>query len=218
MYHLIKKDFLVQKRNLKISLLIMLFFTLTFANVGTAGFAISVIAITYMLMQGAFAMDDKNNCDRMLISLPIQKNKIVLAKYVSIFVYAFYAIIVNLIIYAVFNIISVPIQGLVFSIESVYGAICGIMLYTSFSFPLLFKLGYHQAKMANFIVFFAAIFGSTYFIDMIMTQQTNFSQQIFQFFTSMSNLEVISITLLPIIIIFILSYFISLNFYRKREY
>ncbi|GIN92692.1 hypothetical protein J22TS1_37430 [Siminovitchia terrae] len=91
MYHLIKKDILMQKRALKLSILLMIFFSFTLSNLGAAGLTIGILAITYQLVLGASALEDKNNSDIILISLPIKRTTIVLSKYVSIYIYAAYA-------------------------------------------------------------------------------------------------------------------------------
>lgn len=49
MYYLIKKDLLVQKYNLLISLLIVLTFTIAFANLGPVGLSLSIFAVSYIL-------------------------------------------------------------------------------------------------------------------------------------------------------------------------
>lgn len=98
MYLLIKKDFLIQKRNLKLSILLALFFSVSFSSIGTAGLIYSIYAVSYFLASGASALEDKNNSDMMLVSLPIKKQKIVLSKYISVYVFAAYAIIVTYLI------------------------------------------------------------------------------------------------------------------------
>lgn len=101
MYHLIKKDFLIQKRQVMLTLLLLVFFSFSLSPMGAAGLSVSILAITYMLVFGAGQLEDKNNGDVMLISLPIRRHTIVLSKYVSVYVFAAYALLVNLVIHAV---------------------------------------------------------------------------------------------------------------------
>ncbi|MFC0418229.1 ABC-2 transporter permease [Cytobacillus solani] len=110
MYHLIKKDILMQKRALKLSVLLIIFFTITLSNIGPAGLTVGVLAITYQLVLGASALEDKNNSDIILISLPIKRATIVLSKYVSIYIYAAYAAIGFYLIYFIVNLLNLPLD------------------------------------------------------------------------------------------------------------
>ncbi|WVP28479.1 hypothetical protein V2178_16385 [Bacillus licheniformis] len=53
MYHLIKKDILMQKRAMKLSLLLMIFFTFTLSQLELVGYTVAVLAVTYQLALGA---------------------------------------------------------------------------------------------------------------------------------------------------------------------
>lgn len=125
----------------------------------------------------------------MLISLPIKKSKIVLSKYLSIFVYISYVLLLNLIIYLVFYITKLPIDTVPFSIELLLGAIIVPVLYCSISFPLIFKLGYLKARMVNFVLFFAIVFGGTWFYEEV------FAGQFGNFLTHRSRLVVVCLPL-----------------------
>lgn len=154
----------------------------------------------------------------MKMKFSIRKNIVVLSKYISIFVFSLYAILFNIVLYFVLSMVNTPLEGLIFTMENIYVAILVVMLYSSISFPFSFKLGYHQAKMANFILFFALIFGGTYIVNEFIMNQSNIYQQMIPFFNNRSNLEIMAITFLPFLFIYILSYFLSVHFYKNREY
>lgn len=218
MYHLIKKDILMQKRSLKLSLLLFIFFSITFSNIGSVGLAIGVLAITYQLVLGASALEDKNSSDIILISLPIKRSSIVLSKYVSTYIYAAYAILGFYMVHLITNLLNLPVVSS-FNNSIITGAVIAVTLFCSISFPLIFKYGYLKAKMANLIIFFAFVFGGTALVSYLNENKDVFiSKEIINFFNNGSTFIMEIIIVIPLTLILLCSYFISLNFYRKREF
>lgn len=219
MYHLIKKDLIIQKRNLKLSILLLLFFSLSFSSIGTAGLIYSIYAVSYFLASGASALEDKNNSDMMLVSLPIKKHKIVLSKYISVYVFATYAILVTYVIVLIERLFKLPFTVFPFTLEAIVLAVAGVTLLCSIAFPLIFKVGYLKAKMFNNILMLTLVFGTAALSDKLdFNIHFTWQQQVLQFFGELSELEIIGIIMIPILIIFIFSYFISLIFYKNREF
>ncbi|MEQ2525283.1 ABC-2 transporter permease [Robertmurraya yapensis] len=218
MYHLIKKDILMQKRALKLSILLIIFFTFTLSNIGPAGLTIGVLAITYQLALGASALEDKNNSDIILISLPIKRTTIVLSKYVSIYFYAAYAILGFYLAYLIINLLNLRLD-IPFNFTGLIGAIIAVTLFCSISFPLIFKYGFLKAKMANLIIFFVFVFGGTGLVSYLSeNNKLMLSQDLITFLKNRSDIEIFIILMVPLVLILICSYFVSLNFYRKREF
>ena len=219
MYHLIKKDFIIQKRNLKLSILLLLFFSISFSSIGTAGLIYSIYAVSYFLASGASAIEDKNNSDMMLVSLPIRKQKIVLSKYISVYIFATYAILVTYIIVFIERLFKLPFNVFSFTLEAIVLAVAGVTLLCSIAFPLIFKFGYLKAKMFNNILMLTLVFGTAaltnkLFLNIHYTGQQN----LLQFFGGLSELEIIGLIMIPFLVIFIFSYFLSLIFYKNREF
>jgi len=211
MYYLIKKDLLVQKYNLLISLLIVLTFTIAFANLGPVGLSLSIFAVSYILIMGAASQDDRTNGDMLLQSLPIKKSTIVSSKYVSVYVFAAFAILLNMGVIGLIRLLKLPIPIAPFSLEGVYGSLIPITLFSAVSFPLIFKWGYLKAKAVNyFLTFvFAFIFGATpllnrYFQGSPLSIQTEAAFK--------------AGLILGLFLLLVLSYILSLSFYKKREF
>ncbi|WP_338448704.1 ABC-2 transporter permease [Niallia oryzisoli] len=217
MYHLIKKDFLMQKKALKLSILLMLFFSITLVhNLGTAGLSVGIIAITYQLVLGTSALEDKDNSDMILVSLPIKKNKIVLSKYVSIYIFAAYAILVYFIIALMANLFNLPLEVPITGMEILI-ALLAVTLFFSISFPLVFKYGYLKSKMVNLILFFIVVFGGTPIISNIMNDE-KLSQSVIEFIHQRSDTHLTILILIPLVLILVISYLLSLTFYKNREF
>lgn len=217
MYHLIKKDLLMQKKSLKLSILLMAFFSITLSNIGHVGFLVSVLAITYQLALGASALEDKNNSDKILISLPIKKSTIVLSKYASIYVYAAFAILIYGVIYLIVKLVHAPLN-VSFTFIGIMGAVTAVTLFCSISFPLIFKYGYLKSKMANMVIFFVFIFGGSGLYKFANSGQVSWNQRIIDFLSNASEPVAILLLLGLLLVILFLSYTVSLRFYTKREF
>lgn len=219
MFHLIKKDILMQKRAFKLSILLMVFFTITLlSNMGSAGLTIGVLAITYQLLLGASALEDQNNSDIILISLPIKRTAIVFSKYVSIYIYAAYAIFGFYLIDLLIGSLNIPLD-IDFNVQGLMGAIIAVTLFSSLSFPLIFKYGYLKSKMANLIIFFVFVFGGTGLVNYLSKNlEWILREDIIAFFNNRSDIGLFMIVMVPVVFILISSYYLSLNFYQKREF
>lgn len=219
MYHLIKKDLLMQKRTLALSIIFIIFFTLTLSNIGPAGLTVSILGVTYMLALGASALEDKNNSDIILVSLPIKKNTIVFAKYLSIYVFVAYAALLNYFIYLLVDQLNLPINVLPFTFEGLIVAIVAVTLFCSITLPLIFKYGFIKSRMINLIFFFVFVSGGLTLVDNISQKETSvFFQRIIDFLSKYSDVQLMLLLMIPPTIILITSYFLSIFFYNKREF
>ena len=218
MFYLIKKDILMQKRTVKLSIIYILLFTIFISKNEPIGLTIGILSVTYMLALGSSALEDKNNSDKMLISLPIKRQIIVMSKYVSVYVFAFFAIIVCFLIYFIASLFYPSfIQPI--TMEGLMAAIISITLFSSVSYPLIFKYGYMKSKMANLIVFFVLVFGGSELVN--YSSQNNkltLNQNILTNFNNRTDVEILIILMVPLALILIISYFLSLTFYNKREF
>ena len=209
MYHLIKKDILIQKKNLIFSLLYLVLFTILVTKNEIIGLTIAVLAVTYLLAHGASSLEDKNNSDIMLVSLPIKKRLIVLAKYISVYGYAAYAIIICYLMYVLAHTFNLPITLQPITTDGLLVVLFSVTLFGAISYPLIFKYGYTKSRTVNMILFFILIFTSTTLAD---------SVNIDQLIQKWSESELILFSSLTLLFILALSYSISLAFYKKREF
>lgn len=217
MFQLIKKDILIQKKQIVFSLLLMLFFTLTLSNLGPTGITIGILAITYQLGLGASAIEEKNNSDMILISLPIKKKTIVLSKYVSIFVYLVYAVLGFMCIFFAAKLFNVPYEVPITKTVVVSSFASGV-IYFSISYPLIFRYGYLKSRMPNLILFFVLIFGgAASAVNLLNNEQSVLGQKLSQFLQE-SDMMITVILIVVLAIIWTASYLISLRFYTKREF
>ena len=200
MYTLIKKDFLIQKRNLLLSVVISVLFLAVWTNYNLM---ISTIMISYMLVFGASAFEDKNNSDKFLVSLPISKTKIVFAKYLSVYVFAAYAFVLNVLLITIFDVLRFPITTAPATIQEILAAIGLLTVYVSIALPIIFKFGFAKSRMITFILIFALVFGISYVPETFLPTDESF---------------MIDMLATGILMLLSVSIWLSLHIYRRREF
>ncbi|WP_066304261.1 ABC-2 transporter permease [Bacillus sp. FJAT-29814] len=216
MYQLIKKDVLVQKNSLLLSLVLIIFFSFTLSNMGTVGLIVGIITVTYQLVLGASALEEKVNSEIILISLPINKRTIVLSKYISIYVFAAYVILGFYVVDLLTSLFNVPFH-VPFNSSTLMGSLAAITVLFSISFPLIFKYGYLKSKIINIILLFVAVFGGTFTIGNLMKNDHYTLGQSMQELMN-SGPQWMIIMLIPLLMILAISYFISMTFFKNREF
>ncbi|MBB6444539.1 ABC-2 transporter permease [Bacillus benzoevorans] len=208
---------MLQKKSFAFALLLMLFFSFTLSNLGPTGITIGIITIAYQLGLGASALEDKNNSDIILISLPIKKKTIVLSKYLSIFVYLLYAVLGFSCLYLAVNLFAIPYE-IPLTKAGVVSAIASGIIFFSITYPLIFRFGYLKSKMPNFFLFFVLILGGTAAaVNLFYNEQSVLGQKLAQFLEGAGAMFTV-IFLFGLAIIWTVSYLISLRFYTKREF
>lgn len=218
MYPLIKKDILIQKKVVTLAIFMMLFFAVTLSSMGPGATIVGILTVTYMFVLGASAIEDKNKSDIILVSLPIKKQTIVLAKYLSVYVFATYAILLYAIIYFGVQLLHIPLE-MSLTQSGIISTLFIITVFFSISFPLIFKYGYLKAKTPNLILFFILVFGGTALVNNLdQLSSWTFIQNTVTFLSERTETQLL-LLLLPIaFVILVISYFISLRFYQEREF
>jgi ABC-type transport system involved in multi-copper enzyme maturation permease subunit len=215
MLHLIKKDLLMQKKTGIASFFILIFFSFTFSDFGETGLVISTMAISYMLVYGAGLLEDKTNSDKMLASLPIRKQTIVLSKYVSVLVYSAYVLIVCLIIRTAAIQFHIPNFSFPVTPGAAAAAFFSVGLLFSLTFPLIFKFGYAKSRPYNFLLLFVIAFSGGWIAE--RWPEGGFAGK----FLPDGELGAgwgAALALAVMVVAAAVSYRISLAFYRSREF
>jgi len=217
MLNLIIKDFLIQKKAVVLAIFYILFFIIVFQSIGETMFAPAIIAFTYILVMGAFAYDDKNKADLMINSLPIRRVKVVMAKYVSIFVYLVIGTAAYIIIYNITTMANIPLKVYPVTFEALVGAVLGVSLMNSIHFPLLFRIGYTKARIFNLGIFFAFFFGFPW-LGKLAKADNRFIAAVRDFSQYQSD-AVIGLSILAVTLVILLaSYSLSIKFYKQRDF
>jgi ABC-2 type transport system permease protein len=87
MFNLVLKDILIQKKTFVLGLFYIPIMAIAFQHSVTSMIPAGIVGLTYIVLITACAYDDKYKTDIMLNSLPLHRNSIVLARYMSLFLY-----------------------------------------------------------------------------------------------------------------------------------
>jgi hypothetical protein len=212
MLHLIKKDLLLQKKALPIVAVSLLFFAAAFSGAGSVGLVISTLALGYMLVYDAGLREDKSDGNKLLACLPIRKSIVVLSKYVSVYLYAALILIGNVVVRLAAVGLGLENYTFPITLEGAVGAMAALTVIFSIFFPLIFKLGFLKSRTINMIVLFVVVFAGTWVLSAVAER------------TGVNPLEaepgpgVVFVMTAGVLALLTGSYFLSLSFYRKREF
>ncbi|WP_454053193.1 ABC-2 transporter permease [Clostridium sp. Marseille-Q7071] len=220
MWNLVIKDFVVQKTNIKFILIYALAGSLFFATLGDGAYIMIPMMLSYTYLLGGLGQDDKNNSEFLLNSLPVSRDSIVYAKYLSVIIFSAIAIVLTM--GGIFIMSSIGLSKMTGNMraENIVGFLFGIMIFMAINFPLYFKYGYAKLRYFNFGIFI--LFLISPIIIKFLKDNINFNSP---FMLSMrTKLLSLSDTQIGIFIIcialfiYMASLAISLNIYKKKEF
>lgn len=216
MFNLIIKDILIQKKTVLFTFVYMLFLIVFFKE---AGFVSAMVITSYMLVITGFSLEEKNKSDIMLNSLPIKRRNIVLAKYLSIFIYFGVGVAAYFLTTIVIRVLGSPITIRPITFEEIIGALFAITLLNGIYLPVIFKVGYTKSRVVSFVMFFLIFFVGSAFTKLTSKIQSNiFIKTIVNFFTSKSDMQILVYLLGAIIIMVLGSFLLSVKLYESREF
>lgn len=219
MFNLVIKDILVQKKSILFALGYCFFLVFAFQSLEQAGPIAANIAVVYILLINSFAYEDKNKSEIMLNSLPISRRDIVLAKYLSIFIYMGLAILSYTGSSLLVKTLRIPINVVLLSLEGVTTAFLIVALMSSIYLPIIFKFGYIKAKLFNLVMFLFFFFVPTIIVNLYNNPRYHhYFVNFFQEFASWKNWQIALLLIAFSLLLLSISYSISLNIYKKREF
>ncbi|HZJ57657.1 MAG TPA: ABC-2 transporter permease [Clostridia bacterium] len=219
MYNLIIKDILVQKKSLLFALGYCFFLVFAFQSLeGVTPIAASTVVV-YFLIQNSFAYEDKNKSEIIINSLPISRKEIVLAKYLSIFVYIGLAIVAYMIATLTVKVVRVPVKVEFPDLKDVTITLLLVSLMNSIYMPIIFRIGYLKAKIFNMVMFLLF-----FFIPMgvaSLYENPKYSagiSDITGIISSFSDWQIAALLAAISLMLLFFSYSISLGIYKNREF
>lgn len=203
---LILKDLLNLKKYSRTLLLIIAVY-IVFALLGDSVSFISgaVIILSAMMVITSFSYDYMAKWDKYALSLPVTRRDVVLAKYLLGLIVILIGAAVSLAISLLYSLYSPQLTLL--QQLAVVGAICGIgLVMISVLFPLIFKFGVEKSRILLILV---CLVPTLVAIGAVRAGIPMPSAQMLSFLIKLSPLAVI--------LIYFLSYLISLSIYKKKE-
>ncbi|EGT4702863.1 ABC-2 transporter permease [Clostridioides difficile] len=208
---LILKDLLNLKGNIKFILLfiIMFGFMSSLGDGNVNNFIGVIIVLCTTMIVSTFSYDDLNKWDSYVLTMPINRNDIVLSKYLTMLIFSFIGVLVSLIVSVTIGYFkntlilneTLLINALILSISVCFGSLI---------LTLIYKFGTERARLLMILCFLVPTLALLVF------------KSILENISSPISIEIILNTLvysLPFvaILLFVISYFISSKIYSKKE-
>ncbi|MES5940416.1 MULTISPECIES: ABC-2 transporter permease [unclassified Bacillus cereus group] len=197
MEQLILKDFIIQWKFLMWYILYPILFYMALKDTGNV-FVIMSVIFTVMATIKTFEADGKNESEVIVNSLPILKKEIVFAKYVVSIIILFISVSIGCFMMVMKNGTNI----FEFIETTVFTSISFILVYLSFVLPIAFWLGYKKTIFITIVIFMApiVILETLFEINLEQIQLYN------------------SVLFISSICMFIVSIFVSVKLYEKREF
>ncbi|MEG0574456.1 MAG: ABC-2 transporter permease [Erysipelotrichaceae bacterium] len=209
---LLIKDFLNIKAFGKTLLFVTLFILIiNCTNKNSGGFQLAYpIFFSSFLMISSFSIDERAHFEAFAIALPIKRNKIVLSKYLASFVLSLIGAVIG---YFFMMISSVIFHVQILGGKELFATIATLLvivnILSAVSFPIIFKLGIEKARFAFMIIFLLPMI-----FVLIPMEYLVFLEDDLIFI--MKHIEVFGS--LALILVELISYQISVKFYRNRDF
>nr|PZN04974.1 MAG: hypothetical protein DIU66_03390 [Bacillota bacterium] len=152
MFSLIKKDLLVQRNYFLYGLFAAVVIAVSFQGLKEVMFQAMVFLLTYFFVQHACFSDDRACADLLLNSLPISRNAVVLARYVSLFAFFAIALLYYALLAGVVKILPLPLELGPVSFEGIAETLMLVVLVNSIFLPIFYKFGYGRSRIVNMIL------------------------------------------------------------------
>ncbi|MGE1213028.1 ABC-2 transporter permease [Bacillus toyonensis] len=194
---LILKDFIIQWKFLIWYILYPIFFYMALTDTENLFIIMSVI-ITIGATVKTFEADSKNESEVIVNSLPILRKQIVYAKYIVAIIILFISVIVGCFTMGMKN----GVNLFEFIETTMVASISFILIYLSLVLPISFWLAYKKAIFITLFMLIAPTVICTMFFEINLEQIQLYNSLLF----------------VSSICMFIVSAFVSMKLYEKREF
>ena len=215
MVYLILKDILLQKKRLLYFPIMYSIFAILVLQEFFSSFLIASIVIPYLLLQTAVVYEDMNKTEIVLNSLPIKKEKIVLARYLTIFIYLLISILCYSILTFLMNLFNLPLAGEPVSLAGIVVIFVGIGIIVSIYLPIFFRYGYIKGRVFHTVFTVAALILPTVAVKIIGENPELPGGFVVE---DLVGVRTGIILLLLTLLILTISFNLSVWFYKKREF
>lgn len=221
MWGLIIKDMMFIKTSWKNML--VLFIGSLLLSIALGNFLLAIVSVPIMLLASGintFQTDEFYNTESYTLSFPLSRKKIVLSKYLFTLLMLLISTWIGLVIYALIATIIIPLTGsdAGISFDMIKYLIMlefSALLVDSIFYPVIYKFGCEKSRLVLLsmtmlllgIAALASVYINTLNINIDLSGLVN-------------NIQTYGVYILSIVVFFslLISYFLSLLFYNKKDY
>lgn len=204
MYNLIRKDILIQKNILIMYIAILLLFPLFVGANVYVGF---IFSLSFIL--SACSIDEKDNINILLNSLPYTRKEIVSSKYIG-------ALLFTLVVVIVMYVGDFLLNGenVLFLWKEMLLVIGLVMLTTSFLIPFLFrfKMQYLHIAFGSLVVIY--MLTVSFFVENL----NDIVRELTRKFLTLQEVQVYSVAILTVVLLYIGSWLLSIRIYERKVF
>lgn len=201
MWNLIRKDLYLQRK----ILMILLPFLFLYLFIDASSIWIGIVFSSVIILQ-SFSTDEKASIHMLLNSLPYTKKEIVSSKYIG-------AIVFTMIVLLTIFIGTILIHQEIPKWTELFYILAVVIVFFSFAFPFSYLFN------SNFLVIGFAMLFAIYLILLKYVPTINDQIRKFvQIMVSAEHIEPYIFTCLSILLIYFLSWLISIKIYMKKEF
>jgi hypothetical protein len=221
MINLILKDVLIQKKTFLYAIIYGIFSMIVFTSTLTArgAYMFGGMSIAFLLIIYSNGYDEKNKSEIILNSLPVRRDSIVTAKYVSIFLFFLLGVAITGVAGAVITPINI-IPGMRFMrLSDVLGIFISVGLMYSVYYPLYFKFGSLKLKIFNIVIYMLFLFVPNILVSIIEENPNdNIVRKVISIIEWSPAWMLQIFTIIVIMIVLIVSMEMSIKIYRNKEF
>jgi ABC-type transport system involved in multi-copper enzyme maturation permease subunit len=221
MINLILKDVLIQKKTFLYAIIYGIFSMIVFTSTLTArgAYMFGGMSIAYLLIIYSNGYDEKNKSEIILNSLPVRRDSIVTAKYVSIFLFFLLGVAITGVAGAVITPMNI-IPGMRFMrLSDVLGIFISVGLMYSVYYPLYFKFGSLKLKIFNIVIYMLFLFVPNILVSIIEENPNdNIVRKVISIIEWSPAWMLQIFTIIVIMIVLIVSMEMSIKIYRNKEF
>jgi ABC-type transport system involved in multi-copper enzyme maturation permease subunit len=177
------------------------------------------MSIAYLLIIYSNGYDEKNKSEIILNSLPVRRDSIVTAKYVSIFLFFLLGVAITGVAGAVITPMNI-IPGMRFMrLSDVLGIFISVGLMYSVYYPLYFKFGSLKLKIFNIVIYMLFLFVPNILVSIIEENPNdNIVRKVISIIEWSPAWMLQIFTIIVIMIVLIVSMEMSIKIYRNKEF
>lgn len=200
---LIIKDFINLKKQSKIiGVLVIFYLLISITSKNNSMFGAMILLLFTMMPITAISYDEKANWDKYGLTMPVSRTDMVLSKYILGLILSSFALVLNF--------IAQILMGTEMNTENitVIFVIFGIsILFFSFILPIMFKFGVEKGRMLMIVVLMLPTIILMLLPEVLKTPPSE-------------EMIIKALFALPfiIVIIFLISLFISISVYKRKEF
>ncbi|MBU5344707.1 MULTISPECIES: ABC-2 transporter permease [Paenibacillus] len=207
MLNLLRKDFIALKSSLWTILLYLAVFSIAFIPKSEMSIYFVGIYTAFGSIILATMIDIKNHNHKFLVTLPISRKHIVLAKYITAIVYTLFGVIASYGIHRIIDLSFPQLDKPDYTVMSLLVSVGMLLVLISIYMPLFYALSKKGAGIIN----------AVFMISLIILAQPAAVLMNMVSEKGLINDQTLLLILIGIVVVFIASYFLTISLFKRKD-